>query len=79
MDNEMMVMYAPVNLGVLVKIGVPDDLASVIAFREACNQLKLGVTKIGGGPGFDNFSVRYKDPADLIRLGCMYQSLKNQN
>ena len=55
-------------------IPVPGDARSTSSIREAAMDLKLGCSNVGGYPGGYNFEISYTDPADLIRLGSMYQS-----
>lgn len=59
-------------------IDIPNDARSVTAFKESANELKLIIQEFVSGPGLVLLIVRYEDPADLIRLGCMYQTNLNK-
>lgn len=61
------------------EIDVPDDARSLEAFKQACIELKLYTHSFKSGPGYQLFIVSYEDAADLIRLGCMFQTNLNKN
>jgi hypothetical protein len=60
------------------EIDIPRDARSSSAIKEAAETLKLHIQNIGGSPGHWKYRITYNDPADLIRLGCMFQTNLNK-